>query len=193
MRRSMRSNVMRRRLFNNGGMGMTKPAASGILASSQPLVDVLAGQARDNLTNGINVGNQMYGLNVGNQMPGSNGINVGNQMPGFNVQGTNLMNQGGIANYSPGGISYGVDASGQVRVPVSGSIDEVKEQSTEEGVGLSKIEKIKNWFSNQSEEIANTQDVYSANILAEELSQKANTLMETTGWDIYKGPIGITG
>jgi hypothetical protein len=174
MRRPIRSNVIQRRMFN-GGMGMTKPGApvaSGILASSQPLVDVLASQARDNLTNGINVGNQMYGSNV---------------------QGTNLMNQGGVANYSPGGISYGVDASGQVSVPVSGSIDEIKEQSTEEKVGLSKIEKIKNWFSNQSEEIANTQDVYSANILAEELSQKANTLMEKTGWDIYKGPLGITG
>ena len=135
MRRSMRSNVMRRRLFNNGGMGMTKPAASGILASSQPLVDVLAGQARDNLTNGINVGNQMYGLNVGNQMPGSNGINVGNQMPGSNVQGTNLMNQGGIANYAGGGVearkrardNLGVKivptGDGKVIVPVAGSQD----------------------------------------------------------------------
>jgi len=69
----------------NGGMGMTKPGApvaSGILASSQPLVDVLANQARDNLTNGINVGSQMYGSNV---------------------QGTNLMNKGGVANYAPGG------------------------------------------------------------------------------------------
>tara|TARA_R110000796_G_scaffold91411_2_gene195526 strand:- start:894 stop:3311 length:2418 start_codon:yes stop_codon:yes gene_type:complete len=131
----MRSNVMRRRLFNNGGMGMTKPAASGILASSQPLVDVLAGQARDNLTNGINVGNQMYGLNVGNQMPGSNGINVGNQMPGSNVQGTNLMNQGGIANYAGGGVearkrardNLGVKivptGDGKVIVPVAGSKD----------------------------------------------------------------------
>ena len=84
---------MRRRMFN-GGMGMTKPGASmasGILASSQPLVDVLAGQARDNLTNGINVGNQMYGSNV---------------------QGTNLMNQGGVANYAPGG--FGSNPKGRV-------------------------------------------------------------------------------
>jgi len=91
MRRSIRSNVMRRKMFN-GGMGMTKPGASmasGILASSQPLVDVLAGQARDNLTNGINVGNQMYGSNV---------------------QGTNLMNRGGVANYAPGGFGSNPDA-----------------------------------------------------------------------------------
>ena len=84
MRRPIRSNVIQRRMFN-GGMGMTKPGApvaSGILASSQPLVDVLANQARDNLTNGINVGSQMYGSNV---------------------QGTNLMNKGGVANYAPGG------------------------------------------------------------------------------------------
>ena len=82
---------MRRKMFN-GGMGMTKPGASmasGILASSQPLVDVLAGQARDNLTNGINVGNQMYGSNV---------------------QGTNLMNRGGVANYAPGGFGSNPDA-----------------------------------------------------------------------------------
>tara|TARA_R110000765_G_scaffold167185_1_gene272117 strand:- start:896 stop:3238 length:2343 start_codon:yes stop_codon:yes gene_type:complete len=101
MRRPMHSNVTRRRMFSNGGMGMTKPAASGILASSQPLVDVLAGQARDNLTNGINVGNQMYG---------TDNINVGNQMYGSNVQGTNLMNQGGIANYAPGGFGSNPDA-----------------------------------------------------------------------------------
>jgi len=93
MRRPIRSNVIQRRMFN-GGMGMTKPGApvaSGILASSQPLVDVLASQARDNLTNGINVGNQMYGSNV---------------------QGTNLMNKGGVANYAPGG--FGSNPKGRV-------------------------------------------------------------------------------
>ena len=108
---------MRRRMFN-GGMGMTKPGASmasGILASSQPLVDVLAGQARDNLTNGINVGNQMYGSNV---------------------QGTNLMNQGGVANYAPGGISYTTNEAGDVlRVPVSGSVEEA-EIVNNEGLGM---------------------------------------------------------
>lgn len=104
MRRPNRSNVMRRRLFNNGGMGMTKPGAnvaSGILSSSQPLVDVLAGQARDNFTNGINVGNQIFG---------SNNINVGNQMYGSNVQGTNLMNRGGVANFDVGGFGSNPDA-----------------------------------------------------------------------------------
>ena len=127
MRRPMHSNVTRRRMFSNGGMGMTKPAASGILASSQPLVDVLAGQARDNLTNGINVGNQMYG---------TDNINVGNQMYGSNVQGTNLMNQGGIANYAPGGISYTTNEAGDVlRVPVSGSVEEA-EIVNNEGLGM---------------------------------------------------------
>lgn len=136
MRRPIRSHVARRKMFQGGGlssMGMTKPGAStasGILASSQPLVDVLAGQARDNLTNGINVGNQMYGtdnINVGNQMYGTDNINVGNQMYGSNVQGTNLMNQGGIANYSPGGISYTTNEAGDVvRIPVSGSKDEAE-------------------------------------------------------------------
>ena len=130
MRRPNRSNVMRRRLFNNGGMGMTKPGAnvaSGILSSSQPLVDVLAGQARDNFTNGINVGNQIFG---------SNNINVGNQMYGSNVQGTNLMNQGGVANYAPGGISYTTNEAGDVlRVPVSGSVEEA-EIVNNEGLGM---------------------------------------------------------
>ena len=102
----------------NGGMGMTKPGApvaSGILASSQPLVDVLASQARDNLTNGINVGSQMYGSNV---------------------QGTNLMNQGGVANYAPGGISYTTNEAGDVvRIPVSGSQEEA-EIVENEGLGM---------------------------------------------------------
>ena len=47
MRRPVRSNVIRRKMFN-GGMGMTKPGASiasGILASSQPLVDIIAQNA----------------------------------------------------------------------------------------------------------------------------------------------------
>ena len=102
----------------NGGMGMTKPGApvaSGILASSQPLVDVLASQARDNLTNGINVGSQMYGSNV---------------------QSTNLMNQGGVANYAPGGISYTTNEAGDVvRIPVSGSQEEA-EIVENEGLGM---------------------------------------------------------
>jgi len=102
----------------NGGMGMTKPGApvaSGILASSQPLVDVLANQARDNLTNGINVGSQMYGSNV---------------------QGTNLMNQGGVVNYNTGGIRYTTNEAGDVvRIPVSGSQEEA-EIVENEGLGM---------------------------------------------------------
>ena len=117
MRRPVRSNVIRRRMFN-GGMGMTTPGApmaSGILASSQPLIDVLANQARDNLTNGINVGSQMYGSNV---------------------QGTNLMNQGGVANYAPGGISYTTNEAGDVvRIPISGSQEEA-EIVENEGLGM---------------------------------------------------------
>jgi len=80
MRRPVRSHVIRRKMFN-GGMGMTKPGASiasGILASSQPLVDTIA-------QNAINPGRTMS-MNQGGTARFNNG--GANYFPGQKVQDT---------------------------------------------------------------------------------------------------------
>ena len=80
MRRPVRSHVIRRKMFN-GGMGMTKPGASiasGILASSQPLVDTIA-------QNAVNPGRTMS-MNQGGTARFNNG--GANYFPGQKVQDT---------------------------------------------------------------------------------------------------------